>query len=444
MSRAGKYIKTYLFLFAFLSILLILAHMIPEKNIRKNIEGSIQKLEEEGLYREIGYPSVYSKLDGWTEATILNFSYCAESAHPVKGAFFNERYSAQLEPYTGLSGLVELVVNNEGQYAGKTAQRSTYWIGYRIFLRPLLYFTHYFNIRSIFMIFTVFFWVISIIVITKKTNGMYAGLYAFSYLMVNNIVVLYSMSLGAFCFQITSLSIIVYLYMNHKKLDYMYFMFVVGILTAFIDWFSLPLSTFGMITVLMLYREYSSQNDIGAKSCFSLVFKNAIGWGLGYALMIIGRVVFCAMIGGKNSWGYFVSRFTTNVNAKEDNSFIDGVSASVKNCLKGLFPFNLTLNAGGWYEIARIMVIMALIIGIVTIFLRAKNKAIIVSLVTVAVSPLAWFVVFNGYCQVHYWIAHRILIISIFALLTILYISFAERIRCFVDTCKMRIKSIEK
>ena len=37
------------------------------------------------------------------------------------------------------------------------------------------------------------------------------------------------------------------------------------------------------------------------------------------------------------------------------------------------------------------------------------------ALAVVSLAPFAWFILFNGYCRVHYWIAFRVFIITVFA-----------------------------
>lgn len=211
-----KLIILYVKVIIGLSLILVMAHLFPEGRIKENIKVSAIKMEKEGNYPQLGYPSKYCTLNYYTEASILNFIYLSDNKHPVRSSFLNYYYTDKsAEDQSGLGKLVSLI-NEKDNLSNKVSARSSYWIGYRTIIRPLLYFTHYYNARYICMFISCTIIGISIIVLSRKTNLAIAFMYVFALLSINVMVVVNSFNLGQFLLQILSIALV---YLIEKRPD---------------------------------------------------------------------------------------------------------------------------------------------------------------------------------------------------------------------------------
>lgn len=413
-----------------LSVILVMVHLFPDERIKGNIKVSVIKMVEEGNYPQQGYPSKYHNLNYYTEASILNFLYLSENEHPVKSSFLNDYYTDKsAEDQSGLGKLVSLI-NEKDDLSNKVSSRSSYWIGYRIFIRPLLYFTHYYNARYICTFISCIIIVISIIVLSRKTNSVIALMYSFALFSINVMVVVNSFNLGQFLLQILSIALVYLVEKRPDKGDYLSFMFVIGMLTAFFDWLSIPLVTYGVITIFILFLQYMEDKSSHLTKYMVIIVKTILGWGMGYGGMIIGRVVFSSIIGGKAQMLYFLNRIFADVGVESGKNALslEKVGAVLNKNINGLFPMNLDLFPGAIYRLLPVITGIFVIVSISFCLIRYKDKrGINIALLTVACSPFVWFIVFCSHCTIHCWMMYRILIISVLSILMIYYISFEEQ-----------------
>lgn len=392
-------------------ILLILANTLPSEKVREHIASSVDLFVEQGNYPYMAVNEIPYALDNWTEAVLLNFYYTSDSDKPIYSALVSTEYRP--ENSTGVERLETLVNDTYWEKSDFLLRRSSYWLGYSIVLRPLLFFFEYQTCRILINVIA-YAMLIALTVLIEKKLSTYVAV-GFGTLMV--LFQYYSLSaqytLGIFCVFIAFITIIYLLYNNERKrIDYLYLMFIVGIATAYFEWFSIPLITWGLPVVLILFLEREKNNKCPFFTYFNCVFQCGMGWCLGYGLMILGKTLVSMMVIGSDSWQYFAERLTA------DSSVVLSSADFLKallNLLHCIVPFIFIQG----YRMQALILLMLLALCILVIGIYKKEREFNLILLIVAFAPIVWYSIFKGHVT-HVGIEFRTFMISYFAVWMIL------------------------
>lgn len=393
------------------SCLLILVCSIPDGRIDQNITISADKMTKEGKYPEWVPGSIYYRIDNWTEAALLNMIYTGSSDRPVEAAFAQKEYWAEDGGRSGLDRL-NAAVNGGDETTGHFELRSTYWLGMRIFLIPLLAIADYYSLRPI-LLFINFILFFALALLVSNRIDMKTGMALFvSVIMLNYYTSAVQWCNGLPCLWITALAIAFLLRKSQTTTNYGYLFLVVGALTSYFDWFSVPLVTFGLpvVTAIMVMEGCAEYKPFS--QYFNMIFKSGVGWCLGYGLMLMGRVVISTLVAGNSSWQNFAQRAVYNITSSggSDQSGIYEKVDTIINGFRGIFPLSMLDIVA-----AKLILIALIIVVVVLAAIYCRKNPAISALTLVSLSPFVWFFIFNGYCRVHFWIAFRVFIVTVFA-----------------------------
>ena len=391
--------------------------------MKDNISRSIDRMQEETDYFQMLYNNRYFQLDNWTEATILNFIYNNYEDSAIRTAF------AQKEGYALFEGrAVETSVEALASIVDSEVlweyTRSAYWLGGRAILIGMLHFMNYQQIRVVLTGIGYCLFFTMLMVIARKISLEIAMIIAGGFLMVNFQYGLMNMTLGMFCFWIIFVSII---YLSYcKKVDCFYFLFVVGLLTQYLEWFALSITTFGVITLYMLLIEWEKNRSISFVRIFNLIFNAALGWIVGFCLMFFGRMIGSTLVEGEEAIKYIFSRVSDDIVMEEKNAFEGIVNANL-SCLQGIFPVSITNLDNN-----TIMIISAIgVIVLLMALLFCKDKrAIFTGCLIISLAPIVWISVLSSYCVNHYWILYRVLCVSLCSVLFVIVELIKSIISC--------------
>lgn len=142
-----QFLKILIFMIAAGYTLLLLVYMMPVKNIKSNLQESYKLFETEGTYRNLvdGYKD--TQLDNWTDATILLETGHEYSVPVYQAALLNTKYKiTNLNP---TETFIDIYGNSENNDINDIIEvtYSRYWHGYLIFMKPLMTFLNYAQIR---------------------------------------------------------------------------------------------------------------------------------------------------------------------------------------------------------------------------------------------------------------------------------------------------------
>ena len=396
------------------SILLILASAIPDINIDQNIRISSEKMLKEGKYPEVvpGREDYYYRVDNWTEAALLNMIYTGSSEHPVEAAFAQKEYQPDKK---GISGVERLAaaIQDGSEENGSYVLRSTYWLGVRVLLLPLLTVADYYTLRPFLLFFNLMLFFGMTILLVKKVDTKTGVAFFFSILMMNYFVSVVQWCNGLPCLWIVA-AVIIYVFSKFpQKIDYCCLFLLAGALTSYFDWFSVPLITFGLPAIVIIVLTIQSESDRTFFDHFNFLFQSGFGWCLGYGLMLISRVAISTMVEGSGSFQNFWERVVYNITSSgnsDGGARLQEKLMTVLNGFTGIFPLSI------WgRKFAGVVLFLGIIIVVFLAIWFYKKIPGISALAIVSLAPFVWFIVFNGYCRVHYWIAFRVFIITVFA-----------------------------
>ena len=164
-----KLILTFLVMFISGCLLLVLVNLLPSERIRQNILNSVSLFEIQGNYPYMGVQETAYAVDNWTEAVLLSFYYTSDCNHPIHSAFVATEY--RTENSTGVDRLLGVVQDTHWRESEHLIIRSSYWLGYSIILRPLLYILDYQSCRMLLNTISYALLMLIVFLIGKKLDG---------------------------------------------------------------------------------------------------------------------------------------------------------------------------------------------------------------------------------------------------------------------------------
>lgn len=397
------------------SIAMILVQLLPQERIKNNIRSSCELMQEEGVYPTLGVPQVAYSLDNWTDASVLEFIFHADNARPIYSAFVAEEVSIadDLDP----NGVKKLASAIEDESLD-VIRRPSYWNGFIVFLRPLLCLFDYYVARGILHKLAMILVGLFIIWNARRVGCHEAIGSAIIFSLFTVYVLSMNFAMGIFCLFI-AMGAVVYLY-ESKDINYLTAMFVVGIITAYMDWLSIPLITFGVPMVYVINKMYSESTDFKFVSYFNTVWNAALGWCMGYGVMIISKTLISSLVIGSDAMRYLVGRLADDAITNSGNGGgIDLLmyAACAVALVRCIFPEILELDfLKGYIGGAVVLILIAIVIGIIFFYYKhcTHKQSYIKILLLIALSPLVWYIVFSGHIN-HTGIEFRTLMISCYA-----------------------------
>lgn len=415
-----KLLKYYIILMGTGCLLLILVHCLPEERIREHIEYGSEFIIEEGNYPYMGIESGGHILDNYTDALLLNFNYVADSTRPVYSAFVAQAYQKQ-----GVEGvnLLDELLNDDNWRTSVVGDRSSNWLGMNIILRPLLFLFGFVQCRIILNIVSYLVLIITIIMIAKKAGGYLATGFGLTMIAFNYYSLSISFSLGVFCVLLACAVICYVLSREISEINLLHVMFVTGIATAYVDWLSIPLITWGLPILVVLEVVYKQKQDTRFAEYFNAVFQSSVGWCLGYAGMIISKCMVAMAVQGSTALAFFLNRVSTDTASHSAGAF-GGAVRKLYNCF---FPFNVRQGDNSFFIAIMLSVIL---LTIAVLCISKKRAPFSLMVIIVSLAPMVYYVYVRGHVH-HTGIEFRTLMISFFAvwiMLKPIYNVFHERI----------------
>lgn len=405
-------IKIFLFIALIGCTLLVLVHCLPEERIRNNIAKSIEYMNEEGSYPYMGVKDIGFALDNYTEASLLNFMYTADNEKPLYSAFVQQEYFPK-EWNSGVDCLNGAVNELGGEMSGKLSVRSSYWLGYSIFLRPLLFIRDYYDIRSINNVLAMILFAGIAVTMAKKINNYISLAFVTTLCCFNYYVLSLNITLGIFCVYVVY-GAIAYILKKEEKINIGYTMLAIGALTAFFEWFSIPYITFGIPVVILLYIKRVNGNRTIIEY-FNYLFQSSVSWIGGYGGMIILKPLIASLLTDNSAISSFTSRFLAD--SIDKTMTIAEFKMSVLQLLRLVFPLHFADDINNRWIVH--FIFMLFIIMVLCVFFYKDEIGYWLSLLIISVSPILWCIVFKGHIH-HTGIDYRIWMVSLFVFFVML------------------------
>jgi len=308
-----KYIAAYFILIIIFTVSLTIVCLIPSKTMRENVSESADALFKEGNYVYFDLIYTWMILDNYTDALMINTAYSIDNAAPLYSALtarknFIPGKTKIVHPdpvYELKSASKYDVLNQVGELKDTASddieesfEYARYWHGYLTYLRPLLTFLNYGNIRSLFIMFFIMSGFGVIYMLHKKTNIVVALIFLNGLLAVEYLLVGMTMQSSSMFFIAMGASIYI-LARFEKRKDFAAFFFITGALTSYFDLTSVPLITLGM-PLIIYFILLQNEKELSFRETSMTVFKFCINWGIAYAIIWFSKWLLVDLIYNKD------------------------------------------------------------------------------------------------------------------------------------------------
>lgn len=296
-----RYIRVF-FLTSILCIAALLAAaFLPQSRIAENISRSLPGLVNEGTYPRLkeGYRS--AMLDNYTDSLTL-MEVLSMQGEDLSTVFSNPLYLQKEDPMESLVNYAENPdLLPDGYYV-------RYWMGFRASLRLLFSFLTYSQIRRLNFLVLVCLAGFSMLSVAKKVNNASALGLGLCLLLMRPLIIARSFQYTT-CFLIALAAMPFVPLIRRRKACFGLFFMVVGMLTQFFDFYSVPVLTLCLpllfhFAIQVASRERERERELRELATASL------SWMGGYVLFWLEKLllstVFSPINGFSNGFAEFL------------------------------------------------------------------------------------------------------------------------------------------
>ncbi len=400
-----------LIIFLVLILSLIIVNTIPKKYIKNNVEDSIEVLLVEGHSppAKVAYRFL---LDNYTDAIMLDTAYSMDSNNLLESTMFMRRgYRAGANLTLNSIDTPDIPIDNLEANISETNtsyfEYFRYWHGYMIFLRPLLVFFNYSEIRVILVVVITMLAIILVFLTYKKVDKILALATILMLLASNFWAIGLSMQYVS-VFVITLLASIYIVARKGMIKDGAMLFFVIGMLTSFFDLFTTPILTLGIPMVFWIYttdkEKYTIMNSI----------KILLSWGLGYAFVWISKWLLMDIFYGVGAIKDAINKVLLYTVSKEE------VTASImKIIITNIYCIELPLII--------CIGILAASFAYKFCIVKTKMDKSAYQYILVSLSPFVWYFLVKNHSYIHAGFTYRLLLITIFSLSVVAMKNICEK-----------------
>lgn len=377
------------------TLLLIFVFKLPTHEMKNNVRRSTAIYDYEGVYPQLMGGYKMSQLDNSTDATMLLNVIYPGSGDTVKDAM--NIYRIEYPERHPVGSLTDYA--NDVKKETYTISYPRYWHGYLVILKPLLLFFDVADIR-IFNMF-LFFAVLIYIVCLMKEQGLdkYILWFGITILILNPLTIPVSFQFSTVTY-IALLSCILVLKGDFKDIKKQIFFFmIIGIVTAYFDFFTFPLVGLYFPMIFLLIKEKNW------KKALQTVVLGSVMWIIGYAGMWGGKWLVGSLLTGGN---FFVDALS-RAEHYAGNTEYTRLQIIWKN-VKVLIKWPIVVIG----SLVLIKILKELIMGIK---MKAVDCKLFLPFGIIMTAPFVWYLVAGSHSYIHYWFTYRELCVAILALL---------------------------
>lgn len=422
MKKIFRYLIIFILLICSFMALLTITSCISSKSMFNNVEESSQLLLEEGNRKIIYIPYRRTKMefDNYTDALMINTAYSIDSRKPLFSAFMarknfipdvttevyqdqaGELKSSSKYKYHNEVGELNDLVNNE---KAESFEYARYWHGYLIILRPLLVMFNLTQIRTILTCILIILFIFFIILLYKKSDIVTAIIFSTCLLGIEYFYLGFSMQ-GIFIFLIMMIASIIILCKYSKIKSYGMFFFIIGMLTNFFDFLTVPVLTYAIPMIILFTIKYTKEN-FEIKLILKKILVLGIAWSVGYGLTWTSKWLLTDLIFGRKMFFtalkqvFYRSAGTEKINIF--NVINQNINYMYVSFFISIFFTVLTILIKIWIENKKIK------------FKEQNTKDtydIIFIYLLIGIIPFAWYALLRNHSYYHAFFTYRNLLVS--------------------------------
>ena len=407
LRAAGRGVLSGAAALVILFVLLLAAYALPGEPVRANIARSVPLLQQEGLYPEYFGFKLF-QMDNYTDTIMLFEAASADETSPLQAMMTSTAYNVDNFETLPDDLAAYLDARAQGKTGADTGQEpfsyARYWHGYLIWLRPLLMFLTYGQVRiANYLLFAV----LACLLLRQlwKACGWRAALwFAVSQLMVSCFFVPRQMQFFT-CFAV-AYGACIWVLARPRTPDVLAAGLVVaGVCTAFLDLLVTPILTLGLpLAVWLLDRRV--REDTPLRRC-GVVCGGALCWGAGYAVCWASKWVLAGAVTRQDIIGDALHQASVRTSADTWH----GMELTWGNIIRFVVE---TLTGKGL--LIPLMVLAVVCIAAFGLCLRGRKELLeALPLALVALSAPAWLALLRTHSIQHGWFTWRALGVTLFA-----------------------------
>lgn len=419
-----KYICLFIILTTFFVVSLISISMFSSKSIHNNVKESVDVLLKEGNRKLIYIPYRDSNIefDNFTDALMLNTAYSIDPQKPLYSAFVaRKNYLPNVTTVIYPDEVGELKSSSEYKDHNEVAELNDlingkriesfeyarYWHGYLIVLRPLFLLFNITQLRVILTILLILLAVILFILISKKIDVITAIIFLLSLFSVEYFYLGFSLQ-GIFVFLIAVIVSIILIKRYDKIKNYGLLFFLIGMLTNFFDFLTVPLVTLAMpLTIYFLLK----QRNISFRAQIIEFIKLSIIWGVGYILTWFTKWLLVDVIYNKNMISIAIKQILYRSIGNEPINLLAIILLNI-NYIAVTFNISLFVMVG--ITIVRRILIINKKSNNMLKQVDLKNILLIIfPYILIAIMPFIWYILLRNHSWYHAFFSYRNLFLTV-------------------------------
>lgn len=377
------------------TLLLMAASLIPTAVVEENTIRSAAELSRD-MEPLLGDDRMAYIMDYNTDALIIMESYTL-SAENLRSVFLNPmRYNGE---DTQRRSFAELCIGEE-----TNNNYVRYWMGFRIFIRPLLTVFSYNGICWIISL-VFFIFAFAAVSLTQRAAGLYpAACLGAAIALINPAVASHSPQFAS-CFLLGFLFCAAALKRREDDGAYVFLFCLFGALTQYFDFYTAPVVTLGLPLILIL-----ETGRIREKR-FAKTLAIIGAWLYGYVMMWLCKLalttVFTDVNGFYDGFGSFFGRVGIRI-VEGSEQYYNGAMA-LKSVWSVAFPGSLTVLTAMVFGAALIAATVLYVI-----FDRREDKEYAASMLFITLLPFLWYAAAAQPSNIHAWFQYRGLAVVFF------------------------------
>lgn len=432
LKKIVKYTKVWVILLIIFNISLLITSLFPSDMIEENVKSSSDILLQEGnIYQIFEYSTIVN--NNYTDAVIINEAYSIDNTNPIysymsmRKNYAKEETTIELEDIEGELASIytdedgNIIVKQGSFYSpveelnefvnGKINVSITYaryWHGYMVLYRILLLFFNIMGIRILLLILFMLMFIYLMYLLKKQFNIGIMLIFGYALIMQGYFFVSYSLESSP-VFIVMMLACIILLKRIHKiKNLYMYFL-IVGCITNFVDFFTVPLITLAI--PLCIYILYKQKYDKDYKKTIKIILKSSIIWFIGYILTWISKWILFDILYQKDfiqsaiyQAMYRMERYNQSSALNLPNVIGEFITNNIQNIL--LFVIGMM--------IIRLCMLRKIRICVKQWKVQVKEN---LPFLVIAVMPFVWYIVLANHTVLHKIFVYRHMLIFLCSIL---------------------------
>lgn len=379
------------------TLAILAVYLLPTGRMKKNVAKSSYIFDHEEAYPELITGFAFTRLDNFTDSVMLGTAmYDGEGSLTDKAMSNYRMFSDKLN-----------VIKSTSHYANDVKEvyypkaYPWYWHGYLVYLKPLLLFFTYGEIRLLNGSFQTGLLILIIKLFLESRQKKYLPAFLVAILFLNPAATALSLQYSSMYYLLFFLTLL-WLYWERKgcltEKNIKLLAFGVGCATSYIDFLTYPAAGLGFLMVFYL-------NTFGFEPKKLIQYiKYVLLWVYGYVGMWAGKWLVSSLLLGRNMFTYGLDKIAER-SAGEGNRFA-GIVKNLEVYANKVFIILLWLAVT--YAICRLVKEKSKF---------GKREFIDASgYLLTALLPFVWIFLASEHSNMHTWFVHRVFTVTLFAL----------------------------